>query len=289
VIAFLPANRDLSVANLFVQDTVTLGEGLRLTAGAKLERNSYTGLEAQPAVRLGWAPRAHELLWTAVSRAVRTPSRLDRELFVPGRAPFQIAGGPDFISEKLTAYELGYRAQPAAHASYSISAFYNVYDELRSLESAPGGGLPTVIGNMMEGNAYGVEMWGDYRVSEWWQLKAGYNYLKKDLRLRPGSRDIMGVQAAGNDPAHQLSLRSRMNFANHAELDVGVRSVGALPNPAVPSYVALDARLGWMVSRDLELSLAGFNLLDKGHPEFGAPASRSEVGRSIQARLLWRF
>ena len=208
---------------------------------------------------------------------------------MPGSAPFLIAGGPDFRSEKLTTYEIGYRSQPAPYASYSISTFYNAYDELRSVEASPGGGLPFVISNKMEGSTYGIEMWGSYRVHDWWQLKAGYNYLKKELRFTPDSRDTLGVQAAGNDPAHQFSVRSTMTLANRTEFEMGLRSIGALPNPNVPAYVAFDARLGWQVAKDIEVSLAGFNLFDNRHPEFGALTARSEIGRKIYAKILWNF
>ncbi|MGB7541431.1 MAG: TonB-dependent receptor [Burkholderiales bacterium] len=286
VLAFLPENRDLTLANVFAQDDIALSERLKLTIGTKLEHNNYTGFENQPNVRLAWKPGDQVLLWSAISRAVRTPSRLDRDLFAPGSAPFVISGGPDFKSEKLTAYEIGYRTQSSPKASFSISTFYNVYDELRSVEPA-GGTL--VLGNMMEGNTYGVETWGSYDISDWWQLKAGYTYLRKDLRFKPGSGDTSGVQAAGNDPSHQFSVRSIMNLTHNVDLDFALRSVDSLPSPSVPGYVALDGRLGWKISKGTEVSLSGFNLLDERHPEFGAAPARSEIGRTFYVRILWNF
>lgn len=285
-LAFLPASRDLTLANVFVQDSVALNERLKLTVGAKLERNNYSGFEIQPNVRLAWKPSEQVLVWSAVSRAVRTPSRLDRDFFVPGNAPFTIAGGPDFKSEKLTAYEIGYRAQPSAKASFSVSTFYNVYDELRSIEPA---GRTLVLANMMEGNTYGVETWGSYGVSDWWELKAGYAYLRKNLRFKPGSGDTMGVQAAGNDPRHQVSIRSTMNLGQRADLDFALRAVDRLPNPAIPGYVVLDGHLAWKIFKGTELSLSVFNLLDKRHPEFGPASTRSEIGRTFYAKMLWSY
>ena len=287
-LAFLPAQRDLRLANLFIQDTITLTERVKLTAGAKFEHNIYTGGELQPNARLGWRLDDRSLLWGSVARVVRTPSRLDRELFVPASAPFVLAGGPTFESEKLTAYEIGYRAQPSLRASFSVSGYYNMYDRLRSLEPGPGGLPPLVISNLMEGETYGVETWGSYQLYDWWRVTAGYNHLTKDLRFKPGSRDASGVQAAGNDPGHQFSLRSQMSLAARWELDVGLRSIGDLPNPQVPGYTELDLRLGWRASRGLEISLVGRNLLDARHPEFGVPATRSEIGRSVFLKLLWR-
>lgn len=290
-LAFLPANLRLTLANVFAQDTIALSERLRLTVGAKFERNNYTGLEFQPNARLAWQLSDQSLLWTALSRAVRTPSRLDRELFSPGIPPFTgLAGGPDFQSEKLTAFEIGYRAQPSPRWSYSVTAFRHRYDDLRSLESiSPSGGPPAVIANLMEGRAHGIEAWGSWRAADWWRLSVGLNTLNKSLHFKPGSRDIGGLQGAGNDPPRKFMLRSAMNLGPHGEFDVNVRSVAARPNPAVPSHVALDIRWAWQFSRDVELSLTGFNLLERRHPEFGALATRGETARTFLVKLLWKL
>src|SRR5207245_8979675 len=110
VLAFLPNVKVLRLANGFLQDSIALRERLNMTLGVKLESNSYTGLEVQPNARLAWKFRDDALLWSAISRVVRTPSRLDRELFAPGSPPFFLLdGGPNFTSEKLIAYEIGYR------------------------------------------------------------------------------------------------------------------------------------------------------------------------------------
>jgi iron complex outermembrane receptor protein len=290
-LAFLPPSLNLGLANVFLQDNISLGERLQLTLGTKLENNSNTGLEVQPNARLAWKLRDYGLLWSSISRAVRTPSRLDTEFFVPG--PLLVFnGGPDFKSETLIAYEIGYRAQPVPQASFSISTFYNVYDELRSIELAPGGTAPFgpfVFGNKMDGTTYGVETWGSYRVLDWWRLSAGYNFLKKRLGFEPDSRDTSGVQAAGNDPMNQFSARSTMNLPHNLEFDVALRVIGDLPNPDVPGYVGLDGRLGWAAWKGAEISLAGSNLLDRRHPEFGAASTRSEFGRTFYVRMLWNF
>lgn len=284
-LAFLPASRELHLANLFVQDRITLAPAWKLSLGAKLEDNSYTGLEFLPDARLAWQLSQTALLWGAVSRAVRTPSRIDREAFSPARPPFLLAGG-DFQSERLTAYELGYRAQAGTRLSYSITVFHHDYDRLRSLEVAPGG-RTIVIGNEMEGRTDGVEAWGSYQATQHWRLAAGYNRLWKHLHFTADSSD-RNLANAGNDPARQFMLRSSHNLAHGVELDLFLRAISELPSPTVPGYVAVDARLGWTVRRGVEFSLIGNNLTDRRHPEF-ASAIGNELGRSIQARLRWDF
>jgi iron complex outermembrane recepter protein len=286
-LAFLPADKDLAWANAFVQDEIRLADGLELTLGIKLESNDYTGWETLPSVRLAWKAAPNRLVWGALSRAVRAPARLDRELFLPANPPFLLAGGPNFESEIANVAEIGYRAQASSTLSYSVTAFYHDFDKLRSLEPLPGGGF--VIANGVEGTTRGIEGWGAWQATKSWRFSAGGMYLDKDLKSRPGSLDPTGPAAQGNDPEYQWQLRSSLNLTDRHEFDVIVRNVGSLPNPAVPAYVAVDAWLGWRVSRSVELSLTLQNIFDSEHPEFGAPATRSVFERGAFLKLLWRL
>jgi iron complex outermembrane receptor protein len=279
----LPPQRRLQLGNAFIQDEVALTSALKLTVGIKAEHNSYTGMEYLPSGRLAWTVAENTLLWGAISRAVRTPSRIDRELY----SPPLLTGAPGFVSEKLTAYEIGVRMQPLARLSFSISGFYNRYDDLRSLELSGRGTLPLLPKNGMKGNSYGVEIWGSYALTGWWRASAGVNTLHKNLRLKAGSLDISGVQQAGNDPAYQFSMRSSMDLGPSVELDLDLRHVASLPNPQVPSYTALDSRLGWKLSDHFELAVSGFNLTDGRHPEIGALPSRAELGRTFYVTAQW--
>ncbi len=290
VLAFLPANQRMRWANVFAQDEIALQENLRLTLGAKLENNYYTGTEPLPSARLAWKLQPQRLIWAAVSRTVRAPSRIDRDLFttvVLPSGPTPLNGGPDFVSEVVKVFEVGYRAQPLPQATYSISLFHNIYDKLRSVEPAPGGSV--VLGNKMEGTGDGLEAWGSYQAAKNWRLSAGAFFLRQRLRLKPDSGDTLGVSAAGNDPAHQWLLRSSFDLPNSTELDIAVRRVGALPNPSVPAYTAADIRIAWRLLRELEFALIGQNLFASSHTEFGTAATRSEMARGAYAKLRWTY
>jgi iron complex outermembrane receptor protein len=280
-LAFLPADRRLRWSNVFAQDEIALEDNLRLTLGGKVEDNYYTGTEFLPSARLAWKLKPQNLIWGAASRAVRAPSRIDRDFFVPAQAPFFLAGGPDFVSEVVKVYEIGYRAQPSPAASYSVSLFHNIYDRLRSVEPAPGGGV--VLGNKMEGTANGLEAWGTYQAARNWRLGAGAFFLKQHLSFKPDSGDT-NVSAAGNDPKRQFMLRSSLDLPESTELDIRVRYVGELPNPKVPAYTALDMRVAWRLQRELELSVV---FIDSGHVESGNPATASEMSSGAYVKLKW--
>jgi iron complex outermembrane receptor protein len=280
-LAFLPAERELNRNHLFVQDEIALSRALDFTLGAKIESNSYTGEEFLPSARLAWRPDERQLVWTAASRAVRAPSRIDREFFIPASAPFTIAGGPDFQSEVSNVFELGYRAQATPDLSFSITGFYHDHHKLRTLRPQPGG---AVIANDLEGHTSGFETWAAWRAADWWRLSAGFNYLDQDLRLREGATDLQAPSGTGNDPNHWWKLRSAFDLSSTLELDVMLRHYDALPNPQVPDYTAFDLRLGWRASKALELSLIGQNLGDRRHPEWGVAPGRPEFERAIFVR-----
>ena len=277
-----PPDRTLTLTNVFVQDQITLGEGLILTLGAKFEDNSFSGQEFLPNVRLAWERPGGDLLWGAVSRASRTPNRIERDLTLPG---FLV--GADFQSETVTAYELGYRATPQPNLSFSINGFYNVYDDLRTVSITPGTFFPLNLSNNGEATTWGVEAWGSYDVSPTWRLSAGVSTLTKDYDATPTLDDISGLISIGDDPDYQVLLHSQHDLTDAVELDLNLRAVGGLAT--VDSYVEADVRLGWRLTDQLELSLVGRNLIEDRRVETGDPVRGRAFGRSVFGALQVSF
>ncbi|MDB5868577.1 MAG: hypothetical protein JWP96_909 [Polaromonas sp.] len=286
LVLFNPEERLLSWAHLFAQHQLQLGERWKLTLGAKAERNSYTGVELLPSARLAFQHSPQHMSWLAASRAVRAPSRIDRDFFFPGKAPFFIAGGPNFQSETASVMELGHRGQLGAGLTYSVTAFRQYYKGLRA--GIPGS-LPVTVENQIEGPGQGFEAWAQWQVDAGWRLAAGYAGLRKHLRFTSGATDANSIPNLGNDPKHQWNLRSSLNLGARSELDVIVRHVGALPSPAVPAYTAVDARLAWRISPALELSLMAQNLLDRRHVEFNAAGAASQIERRVLLKAVWQL
>ena len=287
---FLEPRKRLEVASLFVQDEVELTPNLGLTLGLKGEHSSYSGTDYLPSMRLAWRPQERTLLWASVSRAVRTPNRVERELQGAG----VLALPPDYRSEKATSFEAGYRGQPAARATLTLNAFYNRYDDIRSSEHAPGG-LPIFLGNGLKGETWGASAWATLDVTSDWRLRAGGAILRKDFHRKPESVDV-ARQALGYDPRYQAQLRSEANLAPGVSLDVALRTVGQADDPAtglkrVAAYTEADARLAWRIRPAVELSLAGFNLLHDEHLEYDNPDASPvrRIPRSAYVGLRWGF
>jgi iron complex outermembrane receptor protein len=284
-VAFLPASDKQAWASLFAQDEIALREDLRLTAGARYERNPYTGAEFLPTLRLSWRVSPAHSLWAAYSRTVRAPSRLDVDAFVPGAPPFLLAGGPRVRSEVARVFELGYRGQVGQGLSYSVTLFRNLYDHLRTQDLTSRGTIE--FGNQMQGQARGIEAWASYQLTDAWRLSAGATALRERFSLKPGSSDAGSVATTGADPAYTAQLRSNYAFDNTRELEVAVRRVGSTGRPAVPGYTAVDLRFGWRFAPGMELSVIGANL-NGSHAEYGVAQIRSEVPRSVGVKLVWQ-
>jgi len=260
---------------------------VEIDIGSKFEHNDFTGFEAQPSVRITWMAEENHAVWGAISRAVRTPTRFDTDIRFgpPGLAIF---GNPNFQSENLTAYEVGYRARRTNRLSFDVTTFINTYEDLRSLEFRP----PNQIfeTNNLPGKTYGGEVDGSVDVASWMRLHASYAYLFKRLKSAPGTRDFFNGSLEGNETRHQFQVQASTNLPGRVEYDTTLRFVSRLPDPVVPRYMELDARLGWDATRNVELSIVGRNLLDTQHPEFGPPSPfRVEVERNIYGRLAFRF
>ena len=317
-VAFLPAEKTLTSWNLYLQDEVALGSRAGMTIGVKADRNSYTGVEWLPSLRFGWHPQGDHLVWAAASRAVREPSRIDRELFLPGVPPFLLAGGPEFDSEIAWVYELGYRSQPMERFSWAATAYYSDLAHQRSI--APGATAATVV-NDREGHTAGIETWGAFRIAPWWRVWAGYNYLEKDLDVRPGrstssrSRASAPTPGSGSRCARRstsgggrsstctfasttswITSTSRPTPRSTSAWPLGVRTSGGVaPRPQRPRRIAHRVGPGGG-ARALRLPQGRGPVLNAPPParRLGtrgrlAGAVRAELEQDVKAAYLFRF
>lgn len=283
-----PQSRTLWIYNGFVQDRFALTPSLSLIAGVKVEQTSFTGLQVLPNARLAWHPDDRTLLWAAVSRAVRTPSRIDRELeFRP------LLTGGNFQSEKLIAFEAGYRGQPTRRTSLSISVFYNRYDDIRTTEFQPGGLLPIQLNNGLAGHTYGIEAWSATQLTSWLRFNLGLTTLWKDFHFKAGHDDLALRDELGHDPNLQLFARAEITPIERLRIGFGLRRIGALDDsasePPINGYFEADANVTYRLTQALELYLAGNNLLHATHLESNDRERVKLAQRSVYFGARVRF
>jgi iron complex outermembrane receptor protein len=305
-IVFLPAHRADRLWTALCRDELSFFDGRFVFAlGSKFEHNDYSGFELQPNVQALWTPTARQSVWAAVSRAVRTPSRVEHDLtltaLVDPRTPAfaLLSGDSQFRPERVVSVQVGHRVDIGSRLVLDTVLFHNTHRDLLSLEpgtpvretSPPPGRLlfPLLFRNGIRGTSYGVEFAADCSVREGWRLGASYSFLRLSLRNAPGSLDASTASStSGSAPRHMATLVSRVDLAGHTTLDAVLRYVDRLPARSIPAYTGLDVRLGWRPVAALELAVAGQNLLDPHHPEFpGGGGETVDVRRGVYGTLTW--
>ncbi len=305
--SFVPPDRTDWTYSGFVQDQFSFANGrARLTLGSKLEHNNYTGYEPQPNARFAWLASDRQTWWAAVSQAVRIPARLDADirLTVPLAIPgipipvyARINGSDNFDSERLTAYEGGWRMQVRPTLSLDLSLFYNDYDDLATtepltplVEAGPNGPyllLPNVRDNRKEGESYGGTLLAQWQPIDTWRLQFQYSYLEVDLDPKSGTLDPTIRSTEGNSPEHQVGVQSYADLPHDITFFAQLRYVDKLPALGIHQYTELAMSFSWQATSSIELRLSGRNLLDPRHPEFGS-GDPLEIERSIYGSIVFR-
>jgi iron complex outermembrane receptor protein len=313
VINVNPASVNDQLFNGFIQDELTLIDNkLWLTIGSRFEHNDYSGFEGQPSAKIMWAPHNQHRLWAGISRAVRTPSRAEKggsvltSVIPPQALPFPPFGTPPvavvaqgntgFRSEEVITYEAGYRTSFSKSVSLDVTGFYNDYRDLRyALQAMPSFNgayvtQPLDFTNQLGGKTYGIEIATIWQMLDWWRWDVNYSWLHTQLNdLPPAQTDI--------SPQQRVSLRSALSPWQAIDLDFWFRyvdsnfSVGSFGETTINAYVTLDLRAAWRPIKDIELSLAGQNLLAPNHLEYVAENQTfpTAINRGVYGKISWGF
>jgi len=274
-LAFLPSpfHADSEqIPSYFLQDTITLvDDRLFATLGSKFDHNSVTHFEYQPTAKLTCTPNERTSLWAAITRAVRTPSLLERY------------SGNNVQSENLLSYELGCRRQAGEKLFWELATFFNRYDNLLGSKSPPF--LP--YENVGKGDTYGFEYNATYAVNPRWHLTGSYTFFIEYIEYQP---DYVPNLTSGSTPRNQFYIQSGWDFGDNVSLDVMFRYVDSLLI-GVNNYFAGDVRLAWRPRKNLEFSVVGQNLLAGRHYEFAYSqiAYPTEVEPSVYGMVAWRY
>ncbi|HYL77260.1 MAG TPA: TonB-dependent receptor [Bryobacteraceae bacterium] len=276
---FVPAQSMDRVGDGVVRDEFQLIPGrLLASAGVRVDSSSYAHFEFQPSLRLLYTPSARQSAWIAVSRAVRVPSRVDRDLvnnlgrvLVQGiPIVFHDHGTSTMRSETERSVEVGYRVQSGQRWSLDEAVFWSYYDKLRVLarpalpDISFNGPVPTFSMSVPEqnggtGRSYGSETSATWQVNRQWRLIPSYTYLNETQWL-PTPTPLYAWLFASSGSRHQAFLRSRHDLSRHLQLDLMARARSRNLAFELPGVLLLDSRLSWRPAQDTEFSCSIKNL-----------------------------
>ncbi len=303
-------NQDLY--SVFLQDQIKLiDHRLWLTLGTKYEHNDFTGSEWQPSARLLLKPNDDQSIWASVARAVRTPTMIERTGAVTlasyptpfGTGKIHLQGNRNFVSESLIAYEAGYRWQAEKNLSFDVAAFYNDYDDIYGLtHSSRPYDFDLYFGNIQKGTGYGVEFAANWQARSWLSMNFSYTWQDLDIEYKdPSLAGTLGnPKSVITSPEHQAAIRTSIELSEHWQSNLWLRYVDGInsrnslddsTNLPVDSYFNFDANVVYKPSKNMEIMLAGQNLLNSSQLQYIAEllAPVTEIDRVVYAKVTWSF
>ncbi len=309
-LTFDPQQRTDRLITAFFQDELAvIKDRLTLSFGTKLLETNYSGVQWQPSGRILYTPTSTQTLWAAYTHAVRTPSDVERNFNLLGLVGVEANGvpffarfnaNPNFQSEQLNGYELGYRRLLTGKVYVDLATFFNHYSDLFSedvigapyVENTPPPThvlLPADFGNGLLGTTEGVEIAPEWRPTDYWRLVGSYSFLEMHIKKSPDSLDVGSAPIIqGSSPQHEATVQSDLDFGKKFVLDLIYRYVSALPEQKVPSYSTGDVRFAWKATQHFQLSLVGQNLMQPRHVEFaGDPGPLVGIKRSVYGKITW--
>ena len=318
-VAMDPPNRALQLFDAFGEDEIALIPArLFLTIGTRLEHNDYTGFEVMPSVSASWSPNDRNMVWAAVSRALRAPSRNDTNLVLnlgefpgPGNTPtlLRLLGNPQFQDERVIAYEAGYRATLSKRLSVDVAAYFDDWNNVQTTEPSgsffetappPAHEVQTLTyQNLIHGESHGAEITANWKVTDRWYISAGFAPAREHMHTDPQSADTQtALFLQENSPDWATQLRSHFDLSHTLGWDLSAYYVdpltdqGSLSNVTIPSYTRMDTGLTWRRGEGFSVSVVGQNLLKDHHLEFedvNGSLQSGQIKRSAYAKITWHF
>ncbi len=323
-ILFNPERYRYTMFSVFTQHTSQFWDDkFRLTVGIETERNSFTGWEFQPTVRAIYLSSHDMVLWSAISRGARTPSRAERHatiykvLDIPTtqhshliKPLIQMRGSSGFNAEYINAVEFGTRFMQSRRWTLDMTWFYHDYRNLRSAEIRFDDitiskdlsyiQIPVYAGNHQAGQSAGMEVNSYFQPASWWQVHFALSYTDQKIWRTVGYTEVNKFsQMASLYEAEMLKiapltcfLNVNVNFSQSISCFLAGRYVDSLSGIKVRHYTEMDLHINWQLSDRFSICLSGRNLLHSSHCEYRLSLSDFEsslIERTFSGALAWHF
>lgn len=319
---FSPRDETLKFYNLSFYDNYAFNDDLLLGLGLKLEHNIYTGTEYQANLNFNYALSDVHNVWTAISRAARVPSRLERDgMIIAGVLPAgEVPGVPLDVYMRFTALEkrleaeylhgleAGWRYNPAANISLDVAAFFNDYSDLRNVDP----GIPYCLpdpscqpqpllmvqpfgfANIDSAQTHGIETVLNYRASPSVNLEFGFSLIdiSYDNNSRLDLSGVNGVTPARDDPFFKLNAELDWLLSPRSRINLLFRFVSKPGIGDIDAYGVADLHYVWNPVGNFELTLGARNLGEPAHQEFTEVFVLNPptlIEHSAYLKLKWRW
>lgn len=248
---------DMNNTGLYTTIQQQLWNQLILNWGLRYEMNTYYGNEWIPHFGVCWNPTASTNLKASVSEGYRAPSIRELYLFPPAN--------DKLVPERMVNYELGWTQYwMKGHIKTELTTFMSDGKNLIVMVP-PAAPPPPQYKNSGEFNNKGIEFMINFQSQKGLRLNANYTFINMKNPL-PGT------------PVHNLFVSSTYHLKKWL-FRVKLQSIYDLYNDSGQGvevvengYQLLGARIGYQLARNVNIYLAGNNLLNQSYQiNYGYP------------------
>ena len=318
---FDPARETLRYSNIAFYDDISLTERTIVGISLKAEDNIFTGLEYQPNLKLTHILNSQNTFWAAITRAVRIPSRAERDstfpLYYLGADAIPGVPVPVFLQleapdkkldvEKQRSTEAGWRYHPSANFSLDTTVFFNQYKGLRNvylgtprcepdptcLFFAHSIVQPIHVANLDFADTYGLEVLASQQINADLSLESSLSVVNIEYENNSGLEQFyIGALSPGVGQP-MVKVNSQVNWQINATSSfTGIYRYVSSPNVGdIDSYHVVDLMYRRQFTPHVEASLAARNL-GSTHDEFAEFLIQQPIGYvepSFHLMLDWRW
>lgn len=298
---------------LYLQDEWKVREQTSITAGVRLDLDSFINPTVSPRLTLLHTLARDHTLRATVSVAYRPPTLFERDTIArfvttlpppfPSPPPFPLVGSQTLKPEQIISYDLGYQGWWLKHRlRVRADLFFNHISDLIGFTTI---GTTRTFMNGGEADIYGGEAGVEFLATQWLSgfANASYQHIGQTFEgaIRRGGPNWKVNAGLRGDWDNGLSGEAAVHYVGAATYPVVetyevLAPFGAVvPNSRVGSYTLLNLRAGYKFwkqqasagyLREAELAVSAFNALGDNHVEH--PLGDT-IGRRVMGWLTVRF
>jgi iron complex outermembrane receptor protein len=285
---FLDDRRSSRREGMYLQDEITLGQGVLLNAGVRYDHYSTVGGTTNPRLGLIWSPRDTTALKLLYGTAFRAPNAFE-QYYNDGNITSK--GNPNLKPEKITSYEFIAEHELQPNFRVTASVYQNGISNLINQVTDPADGLLVFqnIGGQVK--ARGAEFEAERAWTGDMRLRASYAWQvtrnqATGAELENSPRQLVKLNYSQPVWGDGLRAGAELQYTGPRKTVAGA----AMGGHAVANLTLLSGKL----ARGLELSASIYNLFDKRYADPARPEhvpidAIQQNGRNYRLKLSYGF
>lgn len=282
---------DLKFLSLYVQDQISIGDHFEIIGGVRFDRFDLDVNDIRSGLLLS---RTDEKFSPRLGAIYKPQENIS--LYASYAKSFLPRSGDQFLTlnptnanlapETFENYEIGVKWDLMPALSLTAALFRLDRDDQSILLDNQGN--TTLSGSRTEG--FEVQLVG--KLTEAWQINAGYSYLDGQQRnaATAGGQDLRLFQV----PEHMISLWTKYDFTDKFGAGAGVTHQSSQfatndNSVRIPAFTRVDAALYYDVSEKVQVQLNVENLFDETYYPSVHNNDNISTGEPLNARLTVKF